>query len=384
MPFLKRLLLTSATLNICWAFIGTQIGRLFQKDFGGIIIGLGFLIIYSLTYYFSFDKSKKTIHNLFILTATIIVIFLTASFIPPFLFTNGSTDLSIIGFFVCSSIIAFVCIVAILGHYIEIGNKTSTIVVGSIVTALIAYVVAKYAPEHIDNESYNKVVNPLAVGFCVWQVLTTFLIGRSIIKTTILRPTSHSNKGNKMMPFLTLALALTFGIASGQTTNPSKSDIEKVIKLTITQKMTRENIACEYGQCGEWWTANKDSIFYKSDTVKFYNSSNIVYGDTTFCTSLVWDFENGNAFNDSQAQMCQEPPTRTIKAVPFLSGQKNYVKTPDRYAITSKDDKTFIVLFSDKNVIETFRVIDLTKTTQQNLGDKSYVLTLVRQKFGRR
>lgn len=187
-----------------------------------------------------------------------------------------------------------------------------------------------------------------------------------------------------MKSLLVFTLTLTCGIASGQLTNPSKADIDEVIKLTISQKMTKKNTSCEHGQCGEWWTANKDSIFHKSDTLRFYNSSNIVYGDTAFCTSLVWDFENGNVFNDSQAQMCEEPPTRTVKVGAFLSGQKNKVKIPNRYKITSKDGKTFIVLYSDQEVFETFIVIDLTKTTQQNLGDKSYVMTLVKQKFGRR
>lgn len=186
-----------------------------------------------------------------------------------------------------------------------------------------------------------------------------------------------------MKSLLVLTLTLTCGIALGQLTKPSKADIDNVIKLTISQKTTKKNTSCEYGQCGEWWTANKDSIFYKSDTIRFYNSSNSVYGDTSFCTSVVWNFENENVFSDSQAQMCEEPPTRAVKVGAFLSGQKNKVKIANSYKITSKDGKTFIVLYSNQEVVETFIVIDLTKTTQQNLGDKSYVMTLLRQKFGR-
>src|SRR4051812_34600263 len=112
MSFLKRLLLTSLTLNVFWTFIGSQIGRLFPKDFGGIIIGTGFPIIYSLTYFLSFDKNKKSIYNFLMLTVTIIATFLTASFIPPFFFINGSSDVSVIGFFLCSSTLAFIGIVA--------------------------------------------------------------------------------------------------------------------------------------------------------------------------------------------------------------------------------------------------------------------------------
>jgi hypothetical protein len=182
-----------------------------------------------------------------------------------------------------------------------------------------------------------------------------------------------------MKLIITFTLISFHSFAFGQLRLPTQQEVEKVIRLAISQKMTDKNSYCEYGQCGEWWTANSDSIFYKSDTVKFYNSSNIVYSDTTFCASLVWDFDKGNAFYNSQANMCQEPPTRTIKAGPFLSGQNNTVKIPNRYKVVFKDNQTYIITYVDQAVFETFKVIELTKTTQSNLGDKSYVLTLVRQ-----
>ena len=94
-----------------------------------------------------------------------------------------------------------------------------------------------------------------------------------------------------------MKLIITFSLISfncfafGQLRLPTEQDVQKVINLVISQKMTGRNSSCEYGQCGEWWAANGDSIFYKSDTVRIYNSSNIVYSDTIFCTSLVWNFE---------------------------------------------------------------------------------------------
>jgi len=190
MTFMKRLLLTSLTLNILWTFLGSQIGRLFHKDLGGIIIAIGFLVIYSSTYFIQFDKSKKSIHNFLMLTLTIIVIFLIASFIPPFLFINGNSDLSIFGFTLCSSTLAFIGIVSIVGHYTIISNKTNTIVVGSVLTAIITFLFFRLTPENLDIDKMSKVVNPMALGFCIWQVLTTFLIGRSINSLKSLQPTN--------------------------------------------------------------------------------------------------------------------------------------------------------------------------------------------------
>jgi hypothetical protein len=178
----------------------------------------------------------------------------------------------------------------------------------------------------------------------------------------------------------TFALTSVYCFALGQSKLPNLKDVKNVISLTISQKMTSTNPSCEYGQCGEWWTANKDSLYYKSDTLKFYNSSNIAYSDTAFCTSLVWSFEKENTFNNSEAQMCQEPTTRSIKVGQFLSGGKERVEIPNRYKVISKDNTVFIIIYVDQRVFETFKVIELTKTIQKNLGDKSYILTLTRQK----
>ena len=191
MPIIKRLVARSLFLNLFWVFAGSQLGRLFHKDLGGIIIGLGFLVIYSFTYYLSFDREKKSIHNFLMLTLAMIGIFLTASFILPFFFINGQTDLSVIGFLLCSSTIAFIGIIAIVGRYIEVKNRLLTIVLGAIITALTAYFVTRYLPEHFDTDKLSKFVNPLAFDFCIWQVLTTFLVGRSIRSSTSLPPTRH-------------------------------------------------------------------------------------------------------------------------------------------------------------------------------------------------
>lgn len=181
-----------------------------------------------------------------------------------------------------------------------------------------------------------------------------------------------------MKSILTFLFVLYSCAILGQTKYPSRQDVEKIIELIINQKMTDKNPACEYGQCGEWWTANKDSLFHKSDTIKFYNSSNIVYNDTNFCTSLVWDFDHGNSFYDSQAQMCQEPPIRTIKGSGFPGKYK--VRIPNRYKVSSQNNRTYITILVDKTIFSTFEVIELEKKVQINLGDNSYVMTLVRQK----
>ena len=183
-------------MNIAWTFIGSQIARIFHKDFGGILIGLVFLIIYSWTFFSSFDKKKKTVHNFLMLTITLIAIFMVSTFIVPFLFIGGETNFSVILFLLCSTIIAFISITAIVGHYVVIENKKRTIIIGSIVTSVVASLVFLcLAPNRYDGDRLSKVVNPIAIGFCIWQILTTFLIGRSIKNTTGLQPTKGLPQG---------------------------------------------------------------------------------------------------------------------------------------------------------------------------------------------
>jgi hypothetical protein len=181
------------------------------------------------------------------------------------------------------------------------------------------------------------------------------------------------------MKFITVFSLMVFSFCLfGQSAPPSKKEVEGVIKLARSQKITKKNIACEYGKCGEWWAANTDSMFYRSDTVRFYNSSNITSQASSFCVSMVWDFEKKNKFYFSMAQNCKEPPSRTLKGK--MRDQNNKINIPNQYNIVLKNNETFIVIKANRVIVEMYKVIALAKTTQENLGNDSYVLTMIRQK----
>jgi hypothetical protein len=180
-PFFAKFFLRSLFLNVCWTFIGTQIGRLLPKDTGNLLIGLGFLIIYSVTFFYSFDKAKRTKHTFLMLTLAFFSIFLAATFIVPMFFVNAETNFSVYLFLFFSTLVAIISIVLIVGHYTFIKNKWLTIGIATTAAFLgTSIFFAITTSEHFDILSINNILNPLAIGFCVWQILTAGIIGQSL------------------------------------------------------------------------------------------------------------------------------------------------------------------------------------------------------------
>ena len=179
---------------------------------------------------------------------------------------------------------------------------------------------------------------------------------------------------HKLVLFFSL---LIFHNVVGQMKYPSKLNVVKVINLTITQKPnSKNNHSCELGQCGEWWISDDNSGFYKGDTLKLYNSGNIAYNDKNVCHFKIWDFVNENLFSETEAEMCTEPPTITIMNI-SPSIQKSQ---PNKYQIIDNGNICFINIYVDNTILKSYKVIDLLKTTENNLGNNSYVLKIARQK----
>lgn len=162
--------------------------------------------------------------------------------------------------------------------------------------------------------------------------------------------------------------------ALGQSVFPMKSEVEKAIWLTISQKITQDHPGCEYGRCGEWWAANNDSLFYRSDTVKFYNSSNIADTDPAFCNSIVWVFKNTNSFFLRKAQRCQEPPTISVN----VNGRN--AEETESFLLISQNDATYIVINEERLDRIKYKVIGLVKFNQKDAGTGTFCITLAREK----
>lgn len=176
-----------------------------------------------------------------------------------------------------------------------------------------------------------------------------------------------------------LFLLFMSDISFAQSKRLSKQDLLNVLHLTIDQKpRPQNNNSCSNGLCGEWWSPNKDNQFYKSDTVRFYNSSNFYSVDSSCCSFKIWEFGKKNKFSRTGAEICNEPPLRTFEGPISFDGKKHKRKIPNKFNVFQKNGLLFIETLMDNVLVEKYKVINIQKN--DTLDENAYILTLVRQK----
>ncbi len=180
--------------------------------------------------------------------------------------------------------------------------------------------------------------------------------------------------------------SFAFFLSYGQGKNPVKKELVRVFTITMNQQISENNGSCENGLCGEWVTNNKDSAFYKHDTLRLYNSSNIMYDTNHYCNFKVLVFSTLNRVLQHSIEICHEPPMSTME-IPFgrsqLKGQKKWNKVPvapEKYRIIEKDSAVFLILYTDYIIFHTFKVIGIGNHDSTAYGDQSFVITLVRER----
>jgi hypothetical protein len=87
-----------------------------------------------------------------------------------------------------------------------------------------------------------------------------------------------------------------------------------VINLAISQRISSNTKSSKNGFDGQWYTHNKDSAFYKNDTLRFYNTSSIMYnsknvvkGKIYSCTFKVFEFLQLNKVSQHSFNICKDP-----------------------------------------------------------------------------
>jgi K+ transporter len=70
-------------------------------------------------------------------------------------------------------------ITSVVANYFVIRRKTSTIILTTTITC-IATILYLSSIEKFDEPGFKRTIHPIAVGYCIWQVLTTITIGRSL------------------------------------------------------------------------------------------------------------------------------------------------------------------------------------------------------------
>ncbi len=178
---------------------------------------------------------------------------------------------------------------------------------------------------------------------------------------------------------LIVILSLNSVLARSQTKIPSKDEVTILVKPEGRLTLTDANTSCE--KCSEWWTINTDSLFFKLDTLYFYNDVNFTIGDALFCQAMRWEFYKKGAFKFYGVSQCEEPPKTTIETLRVKDGQIVKIDVPDRFRITSDANGTYIELLSGSKVNEIFSVLETTKVDLPSLKEQCIRLTLLRCKL---
>lgn len=150
-----------------------------------------------------------------------------------------------------------------------------------------------------------------------------------------------------------------------QNNNPTKSQLLKVLKKSIRQD-TKDRVSTN---SNPWVVCNKDSSFYKSDTLRLYNNVNYRYYSKC-CNFVDLTFYKKNAFVIVKTQICKEPPTGSVA-------------TPnDWFTIRLSNDRKDLILetINQDKIVDRFKVISIGKV--DDIGqpnDITNILTLVRQ-----
>jgi hypothetical protein len=126
----------------------------------------------------------------------------------------------------------------------------------------------------------------------------------------------------------------------------------------------------EYSLAHSWIICNKDSSYYKSDTLFLYNHINYYYDPSNCCNFVKWEFENATRYRLTETKMCQEPPIALA-----------LVNNLYRLSWKIENDNLYLSIENrELNYMEMFKVCDFYEEQLWNKIHKSMVLKMIRTK----
>jgi hypothetical protein len=121
----------------------------------------------------------------------------------------------------------------------------------------------------------------------------------------------------------------------------------------------------------EWLTCNRDSSYFKADTIYF--CSNEYYknkSNTTECCELVaWTFHKDKAFILTELHLCNEPTRASAVR------EKDYHKLE----VIKTGNKYFLQAFNNSKLIDSFEILSIKTFPKCIVEGTTDIMTLVRQ-----
>ena len=161
----------------------------------------------------------------------------------------------------------------------------------------------------------------------------------------------------KLLLFITLFCGQ---IVFGQNNQLTKSQLLRILKGSIKQ----DNSGKVLIDSNPWVICNKDSSFYKSDTLRLCNDINYYY-HSTCCDFIDWTFYKKDAFVLTRVQICKEPATASV------------ARNEDWFTVkVLKENKNlFLETYNQGMLIDRFKVISIDKV--DNIGEPTEITELI-------
>ena len=130
----------------------------------------------------------------------------------------------------------------------------------------------------------------------------------------------------------------------------------------VTKKQLSENFKKKDSYTRQWITCNKDSTFYKSDTLYFHDRLNY-YRCKKY---IIWGFDNSKSFYQVEGENFNN-----YDGVKLITENDWY-----KIKIVEEENETLLNIYNQKKLIESFIVHELG----YNEKEKWNRLTLIRKK----
>ncbi len=148
----------------------------------------------------------------------------------------------------------------------------------------------------------------------------------------------------------------------GQNTSPTKKELLNTFKQSIQQDKKNHSIS------NPWVICNKDSSFFKSETIQLINNENYYYHSNDCCHFIDWTFYKKDKFVQASVEICKEPTSASV-----TSANDNY-----RINLSNNGHDLLMTTTNPIQVTQNYKVVSIDKMI---IGqDKTIIVTLLRLK----
>lgn len=164
--------------------------------------------------------------------------------------------------------------------------------------------------------------------------------------------------------YIILLTLFFFNFSFGQNFSPTKRQLLKTFRKSIRQDKKLHAIS------NPWVICNKDSSFFKVNTIQLINNENYYYHSDSCCAFIDWTFYKKNRFIQETIDICKEPPSASVAT------------SKDFYTIKlSKTGNDLITVVTNSiNLTQKYKILSIDNIKVGNQQNLTSVVNLLRIK----